>query len=305
MGTMTLIFSMATPEWVIQVSDRRLFNPDDPAGPYIDDATKTVLYCNQISYAYSGRAVIQQETADDYLVRIISEQKNPSRSPKRLAEYMAECLTRKFRAIRDSPANKRLTIVGTGWAVPAPIAARLNLQNIPIIQQISNHYRQEEDSKKGKYLPEAMEEFEVGENPLLRPSPFGTPKWGWTTHGQSLEPSERSDIDFKIDRIMKRMRKKKKGISWLGFATIFIKAIHAVSDRMAEGGYRNVGKNFVVTVIPRVTAGTRAHSIATMDGPANEGEKQEQLLGNTVKPFGPAIVCPFYKTRTTSRRGRT
>src|SRR5262245_58187847 len=120
---MTLIFSMATPSWVLQVCDRRLSNPDDPGGGYIEGATKSVLYCNQFSYAYSGRASIKGEPIDDYLIRIISEQKKPETSSKLLAEYITEKLTKSFAAIIDTPAKKRLTIIGTGWAAPPCVIA--------------------------------------------------------------------------------------------------------------------------------------------------------------------------------------
>lgn len=67
---MTLILSCLTPDFAIQVSDRRLTQLD---GDVIEDeANKALLFCGHSSFAYTGLARIGHERADEWLMERIA-----------------------------------------------------------------------------------------------------------------------------------------------------------------------------------------------------------------------------------------
>jgi hypothetical protein len=62
---MTLILSLATPDWVAAVADRRLSRK---SGKLADDnATKVVMFCNQMAFCYTGRSEIEGKPTDRWL----------------------------------------------------------------------------------------------------------------------------------------------------------------------------------------------------------------------------------------------
>jgi hypothetical protein len=55
---MTLVMSLITESWAIQVSDRRLvwLGPDSVVSRKDDERNKAVLWCNRLAFAYTGLA---------------------------------------------------------------------------------------------------------------------------------------------------------------------------------------------------------------------------------------------------------
>src|SRR5437016_4841959 len=73
--SMTLILSLATPEFVVQVSDRRLttLRPGTTQFDIVDDnRNKIVDWGNRVVFGYTGLAQINGISTDDWLARSLA-----------------------------------------------------------------------------------------------------------------------------------------------------------------------------------------------------------------------------------------
>jgi hypothetical protein len=280
---MTLVLSLVTPDYVIQVSDRRLVCPDDPNFKPVDTANKTVLFCSSMTIAYTGIARIGNRNVDDYLVEVINDQ--VSCRPTEVANYLAKRLTQSFRAIVLPREKKRQTFVGVGWAFETPQIRK------PFMLQVSNCYY------KGQYLAEAEEHFTVNSMVFTGTN---APRWAWKAIGVGLNDQERKNLNFAI----RKVAKGKRGSDPFRMTMLLFDVARRVSERDFS-----VGKELLATMIPRATAGAIAASILYTDSPTGSAATVEssnttaQLSStlpfaeydNRIKPFGPVVVCPKAK----------
>jgi hypothetical protein len=126
----TLILSLLTPNWVMQVSDRRLTRRQPSSGEiesYDDDANKAVLWCGRLAFAYTGLGDLgDNERTDLWLAETLTsiheeapEHKNPSPDQAHLLTELAKRCSWEF----DRPSISHLdaqhrshAFVAVGWA---------------------------------------------------------------------------------------------------------------------------------------------------------------------------------------------
>lgn len=109
---MTLIISVLTPSYVLQVSDKRVTSIAD--GSLIDDdRVKAVQYCNQMLFSYSGVAELAAQPFHEWLVDVLAER------PMSLEDAVSN-LQQRLNGAFESPnlpaQRKRHAVVGVGWA---------------------------------------------------------------------------------------------------------------------------------------------------------------------------------------------
>ncbi len=135
---MTLVLSCLSPQWVMQVSDRRLTYRDRSLAD--DDTTKAVLLHNAISFGYTGLAELPRATAAVDLWRGTKGEWVPTH--QWLTEVLAigsmrGSLDEVFELVRAeadisirqavyrvrAPTSRRHAFIGVGWTRPIENAA--------------------------------------------------------------------------------------------------------------------------------------------------------------------------------------
>src|SRR5258708_6773944 len=149
---MTLILSLATPEFLVQVADRRL-SLMYPNGRFVvnkEEVVKQTLFCNRMIFAYTGLANIGSLKTDVRLAHKLGEL--PTESVDEAITHLRDRATEAFRSIYHPPRIKIHAFVGLGWT-------RLSDDGpfLPTMCRISNFH--DED---GKLLSQARDEFTTG-----------------------------------------------------------------------------------------------------------------------------------------------
>jgi hypothetical protein len=117
---MTLILSCATAKYVVQVSDRRLTWTRGPnAGRVADDrSNKAVVFCDRMSFAYTGLAEIGGIKTYDWIGKTIADP--TSNTVSGACRKLETAATAAFRGLRAAPEDKRHAFCGVGWVLIAP-----------------------------------------------------------------------------------------------------------------------------------------------------------------------------------------
>jgi hypothetical protein len=282
---MTLILSLATPEFVVQVADRKLIN-QKTRQTKDTNTNKMVLFCNRATFGYTGLAQISDVSTDEWLWQTISEMKEESLSAT--LDHVADRATEVFRGIRYPAAWKKLAFVGVGWTrsdVDAPF--------YPIICRVSNFH----DAQVAG-LAEARPQFTVRFS-VFRPP--GSP-WGWLETGASLTKAE----TVWLDRQLKRCAAKVTGPRPV--VVLFAHLIRSVAARNTD-----VGKNLLAAVIAKGAAGLDTVFLSTFGGRAGfvmgkTGKDRSEAMrpGRAMVfldipadrtdgvQYGPRVACPEY-----------
>lgn len=124
---MTLVLSLITESWAIQVSDRRLVWLDAKGGIVRkdDERNKAVMWCNRLAFAYTGLAELgpMREATDEWLARELAEswaEAGAEQSQDAVVAAIADRATaamKRPRIARGIPAHQRRhAFVGVGWA---------------------------------------------------------------------------------------------------------------------------------------------------------------------------------------------
>jgi hypothetical protein len=125
---MTLVMSLITESWAIQVSDRRLvwLGPDSVVSRKDDERNKAVLWCNRLAFAYTGLAELgpKREATDQWLARELAEWWSESGGLEQGQDALiaaiidrAGAAMRRPRIARGIPPDlKRHAFAGIGWA---------------------------------------------------------------------------------------------------------------------------------------------------------------------------------------------
>lgn len=157
---MTMVVCCATQDYAIQVSDRRFTTPD---GQLLGDKNnKAVLFCNLISFAYTGLGHLEGKRTDVWLTEVLS-QGLASGAVQALPDAMQliKCrATRCFKRIGLSASLKRHAFLAVGWSKPSPEEPLS-----PMGVMVANCR-----GPQGEWLSEAHDEFRIALSPLFEES---------------------------------------------------------------------------------------------------------------------------------------
>jgi hypothetical protein len=133
---MTLVLSLATPGYVLQVSDRRISHLRSQT--VMPDQNKTVMLCNRMAFSYTGMAVLQTKQTSVWLWEVIQELKDRC-STKAVIDHIAKradiAVARTNRSHYPNDSDLRHAFVGVGW-VQLPGASNLS----PMLVRITNYH---------------------------------------------------------------------------------------------------------------------------------------------------------------------
>lgn len=112
----TLIVSLLTPDFVMQVGDTRVVRPLPTGGvELIDDfRNKLTYYDGRAVFGYCGLAYLENLRTDDWITRELSQRtfESDAQAVQFLASRAGEAIT----ATQLAPKHRRLAIAGVGWA---------------------------------------------------------------------------------------------------------------------------------------------------------------------------------------------
>src|SRR5437773_2334588 len=172
---MTCIFSVSSPDVLLQVADRRLVWPDD--GRIADDHTnKITIFDGRMAVSYSGLSKVLGEKTDVWLVRALS--RPPIRSLADAVYTIQDRASEAFRGWARRPSEKarhHLIFGFIGWTLQS---GQEGLQIL--VGFVSNCH-----DEKGE-LSEARDDFRVHRKLLKADEPHG-----FLTTGARLLPDER------------------------------------------------------------------------------------------------------------------
>ena len=287
---MTLVLSLATPGFVVQVSDR-LVTYVATGQTKNANANKMVLFCNRVAFGYTGRAEIDGVATDAWMARVLGE--GPSQDLAAALQHLADRATTAVASLISRGANRaycRLAFVGVGWTHRAGDAGFL-----PIVCRVSNFHR---EAASG--LPQPLDRFSVRYSIY---DPPRSPPWGWLETGADLLAKEIAALH----RIMKRCATR--GVGPGAVIRLFADGIRTVARRNST-----VGAHLMAAMIPRSAAGADSMLLTSGDGsfgvfigsgaggpPVSLRSREAvQFLylpahGRNVQ-YGPTAVCPGMRT---------
>lgn len=264
---MTLILSQITPDYVIQVSDRRLTRPDGSL--FDDDSNKAVLYNDHFAFAYTGLAHTSTgERRDEWLSKVLLEH---SQKPFGDAvKGICSAATTEMASNSLAKNHKRSTIVGVGWITNKHGASQL----LPLYLSISNF-----QNRRGEWVSEVSDEFTAYAFSL----PKGSLHWILAA-GQPLD----AQIRVQIDRIGQECIRRQVGPSEL--ARLLATGVLTVASFNPA-----VGSNIMIAAIPRAaveklrTPGLR---VTLLGAPMEDTATFLHIPANGSEPvrYGPKMV---------------
>ncbi len=226
---MTLILNCLTPNYVIQISDRRLMLSSGLV--YDDNSNKAIFVNGNIIFSYTGLASLDncKTMNDDWFLDTLGEVYNryPNVSLTTTAEHIAEHATEAMSKINADNTLKRLAFVGVGWA-KLPDHDHLS----PLYIVISNTHDQD-----GMWLNEAKSRFSV--------LPFSPPPDMPVTLVVDGQPLGR---ELKTGLLHQLKSCVKKDVSPTTTARLLLSAARSVASCNSY-----VGKDFLVNCIPKET----------------------------------------------------
>jgi hypothetical protein len=242
---MTLILTCATPQFALQVSDRRVTWVRGPhAGHLADDArNKALVIGGHLAFAYTGLAEIGVERTDDWLLGSLEGiQRLDIRT---VSERIAAQASGAFATLPLSPAEKRHAFVGVGWMAhgtpPRDLEPERAQQALfaalrPAIVAISNALDDRWD-----WLSEAEATFRI----LVRHLAVqGGGPLAFASAGAALTPGESADLT----RVLNRLTERVHG------AVPYLRVLAAMIRRVAART-STVGRDLMVTLLPRNAVG--------------------------------------------------
>jgi hypothetical protein len=281
---MTLILSLATPDFVMQVADRQVtyLSNGQAKSNY---ATKMVMLRNQAILSFTGLAELEGESTDVWLARTIflapgSDYRSVFDHIRRRADQAI------FREqMRGTPAaHRRLAFVGTGFVRTRPAGPLY-----PFIARISNFLR------GGEVFALPQDTFSVEFVICDRPGSSGLAAAGVPVHDDDLQRVLRAAL-----------RRVKHGASFESITAVLCYLIHAVS-----GQNQYVGRNLLSGFLPRkvsennkpILFADRHHSAVWLsDGSVFDGQPLRMAIhasfmdlpdgGDPNTQFSPIMSCP-------------
>ena len=277
---MTLVLSLITESWAVQVSDRKLvwLGPNNEIVRKDDERNKAVVWCNRLAFAYTGLAEIgpKREATDEWLTRELSEWWIEAGAVEQKQDALvaaiadrATAAVRRPRIARAVPPHlRRHAFVGTGWA-------RFDGKGgmVPYIVQIHNF-----PGSTDRNAP-AADKFGVA---ILR-LPEGEKQIFVNWMGQELEEPERALLE-ELKRGDPRSREYGDHA-----ARVMVGIVRSVADRNEL-----VGRGLLINSLPRwaIHPGD-ARTLLVASGPMAEQLSFLHLPHDTDDPVirGPRYVC--------------
>ena len=112
---MTLVLTCLTPEYVVQVSNKRVTRFSD--GAVVDDLrNKGTMYCAEMGFGYTGLAELEGSAADRWLAAHLARGSTLDEG----LQIVVRDLTELFAGIRMDTCMKRQAFVGAGFCRPTP-----------------------------------------------------------------------------------------------------------------------------------------------------------------------------------------
>jgi len=223
---MTLLITCLTPEYLVQVSDRRLTRLDGTL--YDDESNKAVFYLPGMVFAYTGLAEVNGVRTDEWLTSILK----PGLDLARLTDSIAQEATRKFSVVR-SP-YRHLAIVGAFWARTG------ERQNQAGFCVISNFYGVRPGDGRFGPLPTASREFRVFTSLKPRERPFAV--FG---AGQSLTKHQINQLNRFGERYVRNTSGNPQSFGANGLCRYVSHFVRKVADTNTV-----VGKSLMQAILP-------------------------------------------------------
>jgi hypothetical protein len=236
---MTLVLSCATPEYIVQVSDRHLTWPN---GQLADDNTnKVVLFCRRVAFAYTGLAEIDGEKTDEWLMDVLAT----SNSLSEARSAIESSATKAFQRIPLPNSQKRHAFVGVGWTLLTP-----EDQPRAIICSISNA-----QNDRGEWLSEARDSF--SQRCMILPEL----NLCWLEDaGYRLKISEKRELEHQIKDCVEHKTGPKP------IARLLMRAVRQVADRSER-----VGHNLLVVSLPKNAVSFESGEFIVLNAPPHRG----------------------------------
>jgi hypothetical protein len=212
---MTLVLSLLTSNYVVQVSDRRLTNPD--TGETLeDDVNKAVVFCGRVAFSYTGLARIESKATEIWL----AEQIVSCASPALAFEALRNSGTRAWSLQRRLWRHE---FMAAGWGRSAAGAA---LE--PFLATVSNHDKATGTSRtfRGPFID------------VLGSEPFRLASIGQLVPERIKRRTQRT-----VGEVVRRNSSPYVAAHALSYA---IWEVAAVND--------TVGENLMVCIVPRAAA---------------------------------------------------
>ena len=276
---MTLVLNVLTPNFVVQVSDRRLvWLRDESVEKYDDEKNKAVLWCGRLAFAYTGLAELGRERRTDlWLANTLSKieqclrEEAESREDKdqfHLLKSLAEEATAYFAGPRISrwysSYQRRHAFVAVGWAKfsGAPDFS-------PYLALISNYH--DDDWNE---LPEAEDAFLGGFRRLRDDGGFVLPI------GHPISPAE-------LDALVGELR----AIDDDPLAVVI-----TLGEKIREvaSNTDTVGRGLMANVLPRNALKTEGEFMAVFGAPSDGLQTFLYVPKDDDPPgemYGPTVVC--------------
>lgn len=184
---MTLVLNCLTHDFVVQVSDMRLWDPFRGV-PTDEHANKAVVFEGQLAFAFTGLSRLGRENedvTDIWLAKALT----PLGSDPRWIARLAEAANVKLRALHLAARYKRLAFVGAGWARKTSSGSSLQ----PISGVISNF------GFPGSWRGDAADAFQARGAYLAQ-----SEKYRIEAAGQDLTDPERKYLERQVGRCVQR-----------------------------------------------------------------------------------------------------
>ena len=263
---MTLILSLITPAFAIQLSDRRLTYANGPKTGQVfdDDVNKLVCLCGNSCFGYTGIAKIGTLRTDDWLLDVLAKAKctHPAQASKAIADNATEA----FLKIRKD--LRRQAFVGVGWS-QFDQTEKLR----PFICKISNAL-----DEKGTWIATAKDKFSIKVNVLGDKAKFLA-----SATGVQISPGKRNELTRSIRRALV------KGVGPKVLMAILRDLIYRVARTDAL-----VGTSLLCVCMPRQAVGTAQTGFLIVAAPPNDHQITFTYVNPVLGDFihkGPSFVC--------------
>jgi hypothetical protein len=262
---MTLILSFISNNYLIQVSDKSLFQIGN--GTEISTNTnKAVLYCQQVAFGYTGISIIDNKATDQWLAEHLSTSTNKDLPD--ILQNIANSATTSFKKIRLPQKDKRHAFVGIGYVQLLPIIHGEKLQ--PIYLSITNSL-----DPSGNWMDKPDDKFTVWYKFLPQNEPFL-----FVSDGQILPNSTKRKLNSRIEKALCK-NNPSRAIEW-----IFVNAIREQATKNSM-----IGKNITSISIPLSTIEEEEVRYQRKKAEPSNATFLSWIDGKPKQEFGPYLVC--------------
>lgn len=259
---MTLILSLVADSVVVQVSDRRvsLVQPDDSLLPRDDITNKAVLFCSRSLLAFTGFAELEGLRTDLWIAERLRHSDDLGCGFERLRADLNELF------LRRTYAGGPMSVVAAGFKMNADGSLT------PYYAVVSNQFRE------GGWRAKPYDDFWWSWEgcPTGAWGLFEAPKW--------LTAREFASLKRTMGRAAERTGDVANAIRLMS------NAIRAVAQRL--GPTSPVGRDLMLTVLPRASAAPSPDVMALSSGPMPETPTFLYLPAEQEPvAYGPTFVC--------------